>query len=318
MTGFIASRLLNLVITLFVASLVIFALLEIAPGDVAQFMMGVDADPRAVAALRSELGLNGDAVSRYLRWIGNMLRGHFGESYTYRVPVETLILDRLQVSLPLALASFLLSTCLALGTATWVSARAGSASDMLVTGTSQALIAIPNFWLAIMLLSVFSTALGWLPAGGFPGWSVGLGPAASALLLPTLALSLPQAAILTRVLRATMIETLGSDYIRTARAKGLSRRAVLWRHALKGALIPALPIMALQFSFLIAGGIIVETVFYLPGLGRLVFQAITQRDLIVVKGVIVMLVLTVSLTVMMMDIFAAWLDPRLRKGMGHV
>lgn len=309
--GFILGRILSLALTLLAASLVIFFMLEIAPGDVAAFMMGVDADPVAVEALREELGLGGPVWQRYFSWIGGIVVGDFGTSYTYRVPVGDLILERLSVSLPLAMIAFALSTLMAMILAAWTVQRRGQLGDVAVTGAAQVGIAIPNFWFAIMLLSIFSTHLGWLPAGGFPGWSAGP-PALVSLILPAFALALPQAAILTRVLRASLIETLSRDYVRTARAKGLSHSAALWTHAMKNALVPVLPIMALQFSFLIAGGIIVETVFYLPGLGRLVFQAITQRDLIVVKGVIVCLVLSVVLTMFVMDLIAAWLDPRLR------
>ena len=311
-TRFILSRLVNLVLTLIAASLVIFFMLAIAPGDVASFMMGVDADPAAVEALRDELGLTGPVWQRYLNWIGGVLTGDFGTSYTYRVPVWGLIAERMSVSLPLALIAFILSTGLAIVLASVSVHRRGQASDLTISGITQLGIAIPNFWLAILLLAVFSTALGWLPAGGFPGWRSGA-DAAQALILPALALALPQAAILTRVLRASLIETLQRDYVRTARAKGLSEFAALWKHALRNGLVPVLPIMALQFSFLIAGGIIVETVFYLPGLGRLVFQAIIQRDLIVVQGVIVCLVFAVVLTMFVMDMVAAWLDPRLRE-----
>lgn len=311
--SFLLRRVASLVLTLFVASVVIFFMLEVAPGDVAAFMMGVDADPAAVDALRKELGLGGPPVARFFSWIGGLLVGDFGVSYTYRVPVAELIGERLFLSLPLALISFGLSTVIAMALAAFAAARRGRAGDALVTGAAQIGVAIPNFWFAIILLSIFSTQLGLFPAGGFPGWRAGAGPALSALALPAFALALPQAAILTRVLRSSLIETLHQDYIRTARAKGLSRREALWRHAMRNAIVPILPIMALQFSFLIAGGIIVETVFYLPGLGRLVFQAITQRDLIVVKGVIVVLVFAVVVTMFVMDVIAAALDPRLRE-----
>ncbi|MDB5455288.1 MAG: ABC-type dipeptide/oligopeptide/nickel transport system, permease component, partial [Caulobacter sp.] len=173
-------------------------------------------------------------------------------------------------------------------------------------------VALPNFWFAMLLVMAFSMTLRWFTAGGFPGWDAGLLPALKALTLPAVALALPQAAVLARVTRSALIDTLGEDYMRTARAKGLSRDQALWRHGLPNALIPILTILGLQFPFLLAGGVIIENVFFLPGLGRLVFQAITQRDLIVVQGVVMLLVLAVVATTFLVDIAYVLVDPRLR------
>jgi len=308
---FVLRRLGALCLTLWAASVIVFLMLEIAPGDVAVFMMGLEADPEAIEALRQELGLGGSAISRYVSWLANMLCGDFGISYTYRVPVIELILDRAQVSLPLAIFSFLISTIIAIPLAAFLVMHRGRPSEIGMLGLTQIGVAIPNFWLAILLLSIFATHFTLFPAGGFPGWSAGLWPALQALVLPTFALALPQAAILTRVLRTSLLDMQTQNFVRTARAKGLSHNQTLWRHVMQNAIVPILPIMALQFAFLVAGSIIVETVFYLPGLGRLVFQAITQRDLIVVKGVIIILVGIVVITMFVMDIIAVWLDPRL-------
>ena len=306
-------RFRSLCITLLVASFVIFFMLEIAPGDVAAFMMGVDADPQAVEALRQELGLNGSVFSRYFSWLFGMFHGDFGISYTYREPVSSLILERIQMSFVLAIFAFLLSSFIAVPLAAFVAMRRGRKSETVIMNIVQIGVAIPNFWLAILLLSLLSTTFDIFPAGGFPGWSAGVWPAFKALILPSLALALPQAAILTRVLRSSLIDTLDDDYVRTARAKGLSQKQTLWRHAMRNALVPVLPIMGMQFAFLIAGAIVIESVFYLPGLGRLVFQAITQRDLIVVKGVVVILVMMVVVITFLMDVLAMWLDPRIGK-----
>ena len=181
-------------------------------------------------------------------------------------------------------------------------------------GFTQLGIAVPNFWFAILLIMLFSVNLGWLPAGGFAGWEAGVWPALKSLLLPTVALALPQAAILARVTRSSVLDALSQDYVRTARAKGLSRRAALWRHAVRNALIPVVTIMGLQFSFLLAGTIIIENVFYLPGLGRLIFQAIAQRDLIVVKDLIIVLAAAVVMVNFVVDLLYAVIDPRLRGG----
>ena len=179
-------------------------------------------------------------------------------------------------------------------------------------GAAQVGVAVPNFWFALLLVYVFAVWLRLVPAGGFPGWSAGVWPALKALILPAIALALPQAAILARVTRSALLEVLGEDIIRTARAKGLPRRTVLWRHALRNAMIPVLTILGLQFAFLLAGTIIIENVFYLPGLGRLVFQAITQRDLIVVESVVMLLVAAVIVVNLLVDLSYALVDPRLR------
>jgi len=310
---YLATRALSVVLTLFVATLVIFIALNLAPGDPASFMMGTAGDPSALAQLRIELGLDQPFWLRYLNWIGGLLSGDFGVSYTYRVPVATLIAERLQVTLPLAVLSMALSVVIAIPAGMLAASRRGTATDASVSGLAQVGLAIPNFWLAILLVFVFATTLRWFSAGGFPGWEAGLLPALKALLLPAVALALPQAAVLTRVTRGALIETLSEDYIRTARAKGLSEGQTIRRHARRNAMIPVLTILGLQFTFLIAGGIIIENVFYLPGLGRLVFQAIAQRDLIVVQGVVVVLVLAAVIVTLVVDAAYALADPRIRK-----
>lgn len=304
-------RLLTLVLTLFAASLVIFIALEIAPGDVARFMMGVDADPRAVAALRAQLGLDGHPIARYGNWLMDMARGDFGTSYTYRVPVAQLIGERLTVSLPLALAAFVFSSVLAVTGAMLSVRRRNSWIEKALSVLSSLGLAIPNFWLAMMLMLLFAVTLQWLPAGGFPGWGSPLA-AISALILPAVALGVPQGAIMMRVLRAALLDVSQQDFMRTARAKGLSERQALQRHGLPNAIVLVLPIVGLQLAFLIAGAVIVENVFYLPGLGRLVLQAITQRDLITVKAVVMLMVVIVVLISFAMDVIAARMDPRLR------
>jgi len=306
-------RFVSLVVSLLVASLVIFLVVEVAPGDPAAFMLDINAQPDTVAALRAELGLDQPKLLRYLDWIGGMLTGDFGTSYTYRTPVAQMVVDRLAVSLPLALMALTLSTLIALPVGLYAAARRGRLGDTGVMGAAQLGIAIPNFWFAMLLVLVFAITLRLFPAGGFPGWQAGIGPALTALTMPAIALALPQAAILARVMRSALIETLDEDYIRTARAKGLSRAQATRRHAFRNALIPVLTIIGLQFSFLLAGAIIIEQVFYLPGLGRLVFQAISARDLIVVESVVMLLVFAVIVVNFLVDLAYAWVDPRLRR-----
>ena len=318
MGAFLTKRLIALAVTLLVASLVVFLVLEILPGDPAAIMLGVNARPDTLAAVRAELGLDRPGWERYLTWIFGLLQGDFGKSYTYSVAVGELIAERVAISLPLALMAITLSTALAIPLGALAAARRNRAADLCVSVFAQVGIAVPNFWFAILLILFFSVFLGWFPAGGFAGWDAGLWPAFKSLLLPAVALALPQAAILTRVTRSSVLEQLGEDYLRTARAKGLSRRAALWGHAVRNALIPVVTIMGLQFSFLLAGTIIVENVFYLPGLGRLLFQAIAQRDLIVVKDLVVLFAATVVIVNFCVDLLYAALDPRLRDGEQHV
>lgn len=313
MSLFLLRRIISLIITLALASVVIFAMLEIVPGDPAQLMMGLNATEDALDALREQMGLNQPVLVRYFSWISGMLTGDFGTSYTYSVPVSELVADRLVVSLPLALIALCLSALIAIPVGVYAARNRGRAPDTTTMGIAQLGIALPNFWFALLLVYLFAVTLRVVPAGGFPGWSTGFWPAINSLILPAIALALPQAAILARVTRSALIEVLGEDFIRTARAKGLTRSQVLWHHALRNAMIPVVTIMGLQFAFLLAGTIIIENVFYLPGLGRLIFQAITQRDIIVVESVVLILVAIVITINFLVDIAYAWIDPRIRR-----
>jgi peptide/nickel transport system permease protein len=314
MTVFIVKRLAIALVTLVVASVVVFAVMEVLPGDPALIMLGMNATPEALAAMREQMGIGDPVVLRYVSWATGLLAGDFGRSFTYASPVADLIGERLAVSLPLAAIALALSTAIAIPVGIFAAARRGRAGDTISMAVAQLGVALPNFWFALLLVYLFAVGLRMFPAGGFPGWSSGWWPALNALILPAVALALPQAAILARVTRSAMLEVLGEDYIRTARAKGLPRRTVLWRHALRNAMIPVLTILGLQFSFLLAGTIIIENVFYLPGLGRLIFQAIAQRDLIVVEGVIMLLVVAVVAVNLIVDLCYAVVDPRLRAG----
>ena len=310
MIAFLLRRLVSLIVTVWLASIVVFAVLQLVPGDPALLMLGVNAQPDTLAALRSQMGLDQPVLTRYLHWAGALARGDLGVSLTYARPVAELVAERLAVTLPLALLSLSLSTALALPLGLLAAARRGRGSDWAVLGFSQLGVSMPSFWIAILLILLFSLTLHWFPAGGFPGWGGGIGPALHALLLPALALALPEAAILARVTRTAVLDTLAEDHIRTARAKGVSRTAVLLRHALPNALIPVATVLGLQISFLVAGAVVVENVFTLPGLGRLLYQAIGQRDLIVVQGVVVLLALFVVVVNALVDIACALADPR--------
>ena len=309
MLHFAFTRLVSLSLSLIAASVVIFSVIEIIPGDPASFMLGINAQPDTIAALRDQLGLNGSIISRYFNWISGMLTGDFGISYTYRVPVSELIMARVWISLPLAIYALAISTLIAFPVGLIAAANRGRPVDLTIMGTTQLGVAIPNFWFAMILVLIFAINLRWFSAGGFPGWDQGFLLSIKSLTLPAIALALPQASILARIMRSSILDTLDQDYVRTARAKGLTRSQAIWRHALKNAMIPVLTIIGMQFSFLMAGAIIIENVFFLPGLGRLIFQGITQRDLIVVESVVMLLVFAVITVTFIVDITYAAVDP---------
>jgi peptide/nickel transport system permease protein len=314
---FILKRLATLLLTLMVASVVVFAVLELLPGNAAEVILGESATPESLAALQAKLGLDRPPLERYLDWVGGALQGRTAMSISYDTPTAELIAQRLQVTLPLALMAMLLTVALALPLGVYAASRHNRAGDVGVMAASQLGIAIPNFWFAILLILVFAVQLQWVSAGGFPGWTEddggGLVDGVTALLLPALALALVQAAILARVTRSAVLDVQREDFVRTARARGLSRRQALWRHVLRNAMIPVLTVMGLQFANLITGTIVVENVFVLPGVGRLVFQAIANRDLVVVRDVVLLLAAVVVVVNFVVDVLYALVDPRLRR-----
>lgn len=307
----IARRLGSAAATFLGTSLLIFTVLDWLPGNAAAILLGTAARPDTVAALQRQLGLDQPAPLRYAGWIGGALRGDLGQSATYGVPVGSLIAERLAVTLPLAAIALALAVALGLVLGVGAAARPGRAADRAASLFAQAGIAVPDFWVGILLILLFSTTLRWFAAGGFPGWA-DPGAALKALLLPAVALAVPQAAVLTRMTRAAVLDVANADFVRTARAKGLSGRRVMWRHIVPSALVPIVAIVGLQFSFLIAGAVLVENVFNLPGLGRLASQALAQRDLTVMRSVAMVLAGLVIAVNMLVDLAYLWLDPRLR------
>ena len=317
MTGFILKRLFGFAVTLLVAAAVIFYLLDLLPGDPAQFILGINANPESVARLRVQLGLEAPAYQRFAGWIGGMLRGDFGTSYTQSAPVAELIWERLAVTLPLAVFAMIISIVIGLPLGILAARMRGRAPDTGIMLLAQFGVAIPNFWFGMLLTLVFAVGLRWLPPGGFTPWDEDAGAALRGLILPSLALALPQASILARVMRTALVDVQGQDFIRTARAKGMTMGEAVWRHGVRNALLPVLTILGLQFAFLVAGTIIVENVFYLPGLGRLIFTAISERDLILVRGAVIVLIVAVTATMLAVDLLYALVDPRLRQGGGR-
>lgn len=312
MSAQLLQRTLTLLATLLVASLLIFLALEVLPGNAAQMLMGPDAPAEAVLALERKLGLDQPALQRYLGWLGGMAQGRMGTSYVYGTPVSELIAERMALTLPLTLLAMLATTVAALLAGIYAATRHNRLGDVGVMALSQLGIAVPSFWFAILLILLFAVQLRWFAAGGFPGWADGWWPAFKALVLPALSLAVVQAAILARNTRSAILEVLHEDYVRTARAKGLGERAILWRHVLRNALVPVVTVMGWQFASLLAGTIVVENVFYLPGIGRLIFQSIANRDLIVVRDCLMLLTALVIAVNFLIDVLYVVIDPRLR------
>lgn len=310
----ILRRLLSLIITLLAVSLIIFLVMGMLPGDPAAIILGTSASPDTLAALQKQMGLDQPLPLRYLQWLAGVFHGDLGRSYTYGVPVAGLIIERLAVTLPLALIAVCLSILIAVPLGVTAARHRNGALDFLSGIFSHISIAVPGFWVGLLLIILFSTTLGWMPAGGFPGWQAGFGAALQALVLPAVALALSQAGVLTRVCRSAVLEVMSEDFVRTARAKGLSESTALWRHAVPNALIPVVTMIGLQFTFLIAGAVLVENVFNLPGLGRLAFQALTQRDIVVMQSVVLFFCALVIIMNFVVDIAYLFIDPRLRAG----
>jgi len=271
--------------------------------------LGVEADPAAVERLREQLGLNQPAPLRYLAWLGQIVSFDLGESYAYRIPVAGLIAERFAVTLPLALLSLGLSTAIAIPLGMFAAARRNRVGDYGVMTFSQIGMAIPNFWIGILLIIAFTVHRSWISTN-FVGWDQSFWGSLEALLLPAVALATTEAAILARVVRSAVLETMREDYVRTARAKGLSGRQVMFGHVLRNALVPIATIIGLQFAFTIAGSIVIEQVFTLPGLGRLLVQSIGGRDLIVIKNIVVLIAIMVVMVNFLVDALYAAIDPR--------
>jgi len=306
------TRLGILVLSLAAASLLIFLVVQILPGDPAQVVLGVNATPEALAQLRHQMGLDLPAWQRYLVWIGGILHGDFGTSQVSGAPVAELLRQKLSVSVPLALMGVAVSILISVPLGVIAGVRYRHVSGVVISALSLGGIAIPAFWAALLLITVFAIRLRALPAGGFVAWSDDPAGAFRSLLLPAISLGLVQGAILTRYVRSAIVDVLGEDYIRTARAKGLTRWQALRRHGFRNAAIPVVTVLGVQLTSLLVGAVVVENVFYLPGLGRMLLQAIGNRDLIVIQATVMLLTGVVLVVNFLVDVSYRLLDPRIR------
>lgn len=311
MGRFLLQRLAGFVATLVAASVVVFVVLEVLPGDAAQVMLGPEAPAETVRALAHKLGVDRPPLARYLGWVEGMATGDLGTSYAYDTPVGELVAPSLALTLPLAALAMMLNTVLGLTLGLYAASHHNRLGDIVVMSLSQIGIALPTFWVGILLILLFAVALGWLPAGGFPGWSAGFWPALRALILPAVALALVQGAILARVTRAAVLDVMREDFVRTALAKGLSPGAALRRHVLRNAMIPIVTVLGLQLSSLLVLTIVVENVFSLPGLGHLILNAIANRDIVVVRDAVMLLAAMVVAVNFVVDLLYVAIDPRL-------
>jgi len=309
---YLLKRFFILLLTLILVSIAIFAVLMIIPSDPAQIILGIHATPETLQALRHKLGLDRPALIQYLSYMKNLAVGDLGHSITYDVSIRSLIFSRLQVTVPLAILSMIFALLISIPMGIYSSLHRNRVGDYGVMVFSQMGLAVPAFWAGILLILLFAVTLHWLPAGGFQPWQIDPIKAFKSLLLPALSLGVVRAAVLTRMTRSSMLEVLGEDYIRTARSKGLPKRRVVYKHAFRNAIIPVVTIVGLQAGDLLAGAIIIENVFHLPGVGRLVFEAIGQRDLPVIQGVVLLIAMVIVVINFIIDITYRYLDPRIR------
>ena len=312
MRRYAARRVVALVVTLFFVSALVFIVVRVLPGDPAAIIMGTEGSREAADRLRESMGLNRPFTVQYVDWVGGALRGDLGRSLQYDLPVGELIASRLSVTVPLALMAAVFMVAAAVPLGLFAATHHRRTGDYVAMVVSQVGISIPQFWAGLLLILLFSVTLGWVQSGGFEGWSAGVAAALRSLLLPAIALGLFQAAVLVRATRSAVLDVLREDYVRTARAKGLSERRVVGRHTLRNALIPIVTVAGVQLGQLLAGAIILESVFALPGLGRLALGAISARDLPVVQGVGLFIASTIVVINFAVDLAYGLLDPRIR------
>ena len=308
----VARRAAWLISSLWLASVLVFGVVNLLPGDVAVVILGTSATPQALETLRHQLGLDQPGPLRYAVWVAGMLHGDFGTSVLSHTEVGPLILQKLTVSAPLALASMAISVVVSVPLGVLAGTHYRGAGGALISTVSLVGIAIPAFWAGLLLATVFAIQLRVLPAGGFTDWSTDPVAAAKSLILPVLALGLVQAAVLTRYIRSAIIDVQREDFIRTARAKGLTRWQALQRHGFRYAAIPVVTILGVQLTGLLVGSVVIENVFVLPGLGRLLFQSVGNRDLLVVQDLVMLLAAVVLLVNFVVDLTYRLLDPRIR------
>jgi peptide/nickel transport system permease protein len=310
--GYVVRRLAQLVPVVLLASIVVFGLMRLIPGDPALVIAGEDAGPERIQEVRAQLRLDQPLPVQYLAWLGRVLRGDLGESIVSGQPVARILAQKAAATAELAVGALLVAVVVGIPLGVAAALRRGGPLDLAVTAYTSTVLGIPNFWLGLLLILLFVVALNWLPPGGRVALTEDPGIAWRYLLMPVLTLSVRASGIFIRFTRTSMLEVLPEDYVRTARAKGLSEGVVVARHALRCALIPVVTVVGLEFGRLLAGAVIAEQIFAWPGVGRLIIQAVGQRDFAIVQGVLLLLVVVFVLVNLITDLLYGVLDPRIR------
>ena len=312
MLPFLTRRAAISIATLFAISVIVFTGVRMIPGDPARVMAGTEADASGLEEIREKYGLKDPIAVQYLRWLGLVLRGDLGESIRTREPVVRTVARKLPITIELAWLSVLVAVSIAIPAGVFSAAHRNTLWDFLANGVSLCGLSIPSFWLGIMLILLLSVRLGWLPASGFvPLWQDPVGNV-TRMIMPAFVLGTGLAAVLMRQTRNSMIEVLGADYIRTARSKGLAGAAVVFRHAIRNALIPVVTILGLQMGALMSGAVVTEQIFVVPGFGRLIVEAVFTRDYPLVQGVVLITASAYVLINLLVDVSYSLLDPRIR------
>ena len=306
-------KLARFAVTYLVATVVVFLFMRLIPGDPAQIALGVNATPELLEQTRKEFGTDRPLIVQYFDWAGGLLRGDFGVSYVTRTDISPLVADRLQVSLILVIAAMIVALAIAIPLGTWAAVKHRNLSGVLIGAGSQLGVAIPGFLAAILLVLIFAVGLGWLPASGWTPPGEDFGDFLRRLILPVLALASVQGAILTRYVRSAVLEIMSEDYLRTARAKGLSKMGALVKHGLRNAAIPVITVTGVQIAALIIGAVVIERVFVIPGLGSMLLDAVGNRDLLTVQSVVMVLVAITLVLNLVVDVLYTIVDPRMRK-----
>jgi peptide/nickel transport system permease protein len=309
---FVLKRLGTFILTLLLASMAVFWVLTVLPGDPAEVAAGVNSTSAQVQALREEYGLTGSAPARYVRWLRGVLTGNLGKTFVSKRSIASEIGTRLQVTLPLVLIGMVIAVAVAIPLGILAAIGHRRVSGTLVSGFSQIGLAIPAFWAGLMLITLVAVRWQLLPAGGFTPWGDSVVDAFRSLLLPAISLAIVQAAILTRYVRSSVLEVMREDYIRTARAKGLSQTAALRRHGLRNAAIPVVTVLGLQLTAVLVGAVVIENVFTLPGLGMQLVDAIDSREIVLVLDIVMLLVAVALVVNLVVDLMYFAIDPRLR------
>ncbi|MEV6273443.1 ABC transporter permease [Kribbella sp. NPDC051936] len=299
-------------VSLAVSSVLVFAFMAVLPGDPARVALGVNASDEAVAELRRQFGLDRPLPTQYFDWLGGLLHGDLGTSYVSKAAIGPQVFDRFQVTLWLVVAGMVIALAIAVPAGTLMAARHRKVSGLALSAVSQVGVAVPAFLAGILLIVVFAVKLGWLPANGWTPPAQDPAMFLQQLILPALALGLVQGAVLTRYVRSAVLDVLREDYLRTARAKGLRPFQALWKHGLRNAAVPVVTVLGLQLATLLIGAVVVERVFVIPGLGSLLLDGVSNRDLLLVQDVVMVLVLAVLLVNFLVDVLYVALDPRLR------